>query len=533
MASREVGKQMITILGGWTLHGLKRHAMSLLVCFGSTVAFVQIPVFAQTSEPVTSAQTTAEPAPAASAEAQAQADTTVANEETKFTDDEIDQLISRIALYPDPLLELTLQAAIFPLQIVQASRFLEKHAKDPNLKPDLNWDSSVLGLLNYPVVVSAMNDDLDWTERLGQAVVNQLDDVQDSIQQFRSELYAGGVLVSNDKQRVIVSKDVIAILPANGETIYVPQYDAAAMQTAATGGEEATEAAAESATTETSTEETVATTEAGTETAATTAAPAPAANEYAAPATGTTAAPVYSSAPVYAAPPVAYSNPYPSFWSSAAIFLGGAAIGGLIGYGFGDDDDDNNNNNNDGGSNWSRDVNIEDSNIVINKDDDRIDARRGDVRRNDVQAELRNRQNRQTTQNVQQQRRAPQGRATAAPTRAAQANQPQRQAATATQNRQTNQQKQAAAKRRPGDTAAKPSNASALSGSKNVTGKQAKAESRRGAQSRATSAGKSPTSQLSAKRPPQQVLSRPSSGAQVQRQSQRGRQSAGGAVRRR
>ena len=342
LASREVGKQMITILGGWTLHGLKRHAMSLLVYFGLTVAFVQIPVFAQTSEPATSAQTTGEPVAAASAEAQAQtqADTTVANEETKFTDDEIDQLISRIALYPDPLLELTLQAAIFPLQVVQASRFLEKHAKDPNLKPDLNWDSSVLGLLNYPVVISAMNDDLDWTERLGQAVVNQLDDVQDSIQQFRSELYAGGVLASNDKQRVIVSKDVIAILPANAETIYVPQYDAAAMQTAATGGEEATEAAAESATAEASTEETAATTEAGTETAATTAAaPAPAATEYAAPATGTTAAPVYSSAPVYAAPPVAYSNPYPSFWSSAAIFLGGAAIGGLIGYGFGDDDE--------------------------------------------------------------------------------------------------------------------------------------------------------------------------------------------------
>jgi len=104
LASREVGKQMITILGGWTLHGLKRHAMSLLVCFGLTVAFVQIPVFAQTSEPATSAQTTGEPVAAASAEAQAQtqADTTVANEETKFTDDEIDQLISRIALYPDP-----------------------------------------------------------------------------------------------------------------------------------------------------------------------------------------------------------------------------------------------------------------------------------------------------------------------------------------------------------------------------------------------------------------------------------------------
>jgi hypothetical protein len=516
---------MMTILGSRILYGLRRYFTSALFCVGLTLASAQLAVLGQTAEPATPAQTT-ESAPAVTAEAQGQteANAPIANEETKLTDDEIDQLTSRIALYPDPLLELTLQAAIFPLQVVQASRFLEKHAEDPNLKPDPNWDSSVLGLLNYPVVIEAMNDDLDWTENLGQAVVNQLPDVQDSIQQFRSELYAGGVLASNDKQRVIVSKDVIAILPADAEIIYVPQYDAMAAVTpaAAVGAEEATETAGEITTAETTAVEPEATAQAGATTAA------PAGTEYATAEPGTAAAPVYSSAPVAAAPPVAYSNPYPSFWSSAAVFLGGAAIGGLIGYGFGDDDDDgNNNNNNDGGNNWSRDVNIEDSNIVINRDDDRVDARRGDVRQNDVQGELRRRQNLQPAQNVQQQRRATPARATAS-TRVAQGNQPQRQAATASQNRQISQQKQAAAKRRPGDTAAKPSNAGALSGSKSVPGKQAKAESRRGAQSRAASTGKSPTSQMSAKRPQQQALPRPSSGSQVQRQTQRGKQSGGG-----
>ena len=492
--------------------------ISALIAAGLLLMSGDVSAFAQTSTPTASAQATTETNVANPTTDQAQSQSPAGENLVTFSDQEIDQITSRIALYPDPLLELTLQAAIFPLRVVQASRFLDKHAKDPNLKPDLNWDSSVLGLLNYPVVLNAMNDDLDWTEKLGQAVVNQLDAVQDSIQQFRSELYAGGVLASNDKQRVIVSKEVIAILPADAETIYVPQYDATAMQAATTAGEESTAAAEESATTEVPAEETAT----GAETAPDSAA-APAGTEYAAPAAGTTTAPVYSSAPVYTTtPPVAYSDPYPSFWSSAAIFLGGAAIGGLIGYGFGDDDDGDNDN--DGGNHWSRDVNIEDSNIVINRDDDRVDPRRGDVRRNDVQAELRRRQNIQPAQNLQQQRRPTEARATApTPTRVAQGNRQQRQPTA--QNRQT-QNKQAAANRRPGDTVAKSTNAGALSGSKNVNSKQVKAESRRGAQSRATAANKAPPYQASSKRP-QQTLSGPSSGRQVQRQSQRGKQSGG------
>jgi hypothetical protein len=281
-----------------------------------------VSAFAQTSTPTASAQATTETNAANPTTDQAQSQSPAGENLVTFSDQEIDQITSRIALYPDPLLELTLQAAIFPLQVVQASRFLDKHAKDPNLKPDLNWDSSVLGLLNYPVVINAMNDDLDWTEKLGQAVVNQLEAVQDSIQQFRSELYAGGVLASNDKQRVIVSKEVIAILPADAETIYVPQYDATAMQAATTAGEESTAAAEESATTEVPAEETAT----GAETAPDSTA-APAGTEYAAPAAGTATAPVYSSAPVYTTtPPVAYSDPYPSFWSSAAILRSASIV---------------------------------------------------------------------------------------------------------------------------------------------------------------------------------------------------------------
>src|SRR5690349_23677677 len=78
-----------------------------------------------------------------------------------------DALVARVALYPDPLLALVLQASTLPIEVVQATRFLEKRAKDPSLNPDQGWDSCSVGLLNYPTVMQTMNDDLEWTEALG------------------------------------------------------------------------------------------------------------------------------------------------------------------------------------------------------------------------------------------------------------------------------------------------------------------------------------------------------------------------------
>src|SRR5690349_13453390 len=135
-----------------------------------------------------------------------------------------DALVARVALYPDPLLALVLQASTLPIEVVQATRFLEKRAKDPSLKPDPGWDSSTVGLLNYPTVLQVMNDDLEWTEALGVAVVNRLPGVQASVQQVRSELQAAGVLTSNDKQKVTVDEDTIRIEPATRDVIYVPIY---------------------------------------------------------------------------------------------------------------------------------------------------------------------------------------------------------------------------------------------------------------------------------------------------------------------
>ncbi len=150
-----------------------------------------------------------------------------ANASETLSPKELDKLVGRIALYPDELVAIVLPASTYPLQIVQAARFLEKRNKNPELKPRKDWDTSVLGLLNYPQVVKTMNDDLDWTWKLGGAVIGQQKDVMNAIQQIRARAYAAGNLVSNDKQIIIQEKQTIIIKSPDPEVIYVPQYNPA------------------------------------------------------------------------------------------------------------------------------------------------------------------------------------------------------------------------------------------------------------------------------------------------------------------
>ena len=139
--------------------------------------------------------------------------------------DEIHALVAPVALYPDELLAIVLPAATQPLQIVEAARFLEKLKASPDLKPNENWDPAILALLNYPDVVKLMNDDLDWTQRLGNAVMDQQADVLAAIQAARSEATSAGYLQSNDKQTVVTEQETIIIKSADPEVIYVPIYD--------------------------------------------------------------------------------------------------------------------------------------------------------------------------------------------------------------------------------------------------------------------------------------------------------------------
>lgn len=139
--------------------------------------------------------------------------------------DQLEKLVAPIALYPDDLIAIVLPASTQPLQLVQADRFLEKRKADPKLALDEKWDAAVKSLLNYPEVVKTMSGDLDWTSALGEAVVADQADVLEAIQAFRRKTLGAGHLKSDAHQVVVVEKEVIKIVPADPQVIYVPQYN--------------------------------------------------------------------------------------------------------------------------------------------------------------------------------------------------------------------------------------------------------------------------------------------------------------------
>ena len=140
---------------------------------------------------------------------------------------EIETLVGPIALYPDDLLAIVLPASTFPLQVVEATRFLDALENDPSLEPDEDWDDSIVALLNYPEVVELLNEDLDWTWRMGEAVVAQQSDVIAAIESFRDRAYAAGNLESDDYQLVSQDEGTIQITPVQEDVIYVPYYEPA------------------------------------------------------------------------------------------------------------------------------------------------------------------------------------------------------------------------------------------------------------------------------------------------------------------
>jgi len=139
--------------------------------------------------------------------------------------EQLEQLVGPIALYPDDLVALILPASTNPLQIVQVDRFLDKRKQDKNLKPDESWDEPIKALANYPDVIKQMSNDLDWTSDLGEAVVADQGAVMSAVQAFRRKAQSAGNLKSDDKQKIETEKEIIKIVPADPQVIYVPQYN--------------------------------------------------------------------------------------------------------------------------------------------------------------------------------------------------------------------------------------------------------------------------------------------------------------------
>ncbi len=150
-----------------------------------------------------------------------------------FSQGELDSMLAPIALYPDALLSQIMMASTYPLEVVEAARWrkanpsLAGKALEDALQKQ-SWDESVKSLTAFPDVLDRMNQDLAWTQKLGDAFLAQQDQVMDTIQALRAKAQAAGHLQSNDKQKVEVqqadNKQYIVIEPANPQVVYVPTY---------------------------------------------------------------------------------------------------------------------------------------------------------------------------------------------------------------------------------------------------------------------------------------------------------------------
>jgi hypothetical protein len=160
------------------------------------------------------------------------ADTVPGNmaEEQGLSQAELDQVLAPIALYPDALLSQVLIAATYPLEIVEAARWSRQN---PHLEGDAaveavadrDWDPSVKALVAFPDLLAQMDEDLDWTRKLGDAMLFQEEQVMDSIQFLRARADAAGHLETNEYARVIRQEETIIIEPAQTRVVYVPYYD--------------------------------------------------------------------------------------------------------------------------------------------------------------------------------------------------------------------------------------------------------------------------------------------------------------------
>lgn len=147
-----------------------------------------------------------------------------------FSQQQLEQILAPIALYPDSLLGQILMAATLPQEVAEAARWTREN---PSLQGEqavgaaqgMGWDSSVESLTAFPQLLAQMEQNPDWTRSLGEAFLTSESRMMDSVQELRRRAHAAGMLRSDEQLRIEQSGQWIAIEPAQPLVTYVPYYD--------------------------------------------------------------------------------------------------------------------------------------------------------------------------------------------------------------------------------------------------------------------------------------------------------------------
>ena len=163
--------------------------------------------------------------------------------------EQLDQAVAPVALYPDSLLAQVLMAATYPLEVVQAERWVKQNPTLKGSAAELNkltWDPSVKSLIDFPQVLAMMSERLDWTVKLGDAFLADRKGVMDAVQRLRRKAQAEGNLKTTKEQKVTVEQPpatqpaappqpgapppappspVILVESTSPSVVYVPTYN--------------------------------------------------------------------------------------------------------------------------------------------------------------------------------------------------------------------------------------------------------------------------------------------------------------------
>jgi hypothetical protein len=157
--------------------------------------------------------------------------TSIADQESEtFSDAELAQMLAPIALYPDSLLTHILIASTYPIEVIEAHRWLKKNdnlntKKQKQLLDDLDWDASVKALIPFERVLSRLSEDLSWTQALGDAFLQDEPRLLLSIQALRKKAKRAGSLSKMDNMDIDYEDNNITIMSREKDVVYVPYYD--------------------------------------------------------------------------------------------------------------------------------------------------------------------------------------------------------------------------------------------------------------------------------------------------------------------